>query len=208
MPFKHILLSCVPFSESSFCLFFPCSQPISYLKDIEWSSFKCCPYLAHFICVSVSGIMVSIAAFQAVDPGLIPGWRNFKRLGPTSKQDCSKGSSMWSQFHLMALWEQLARGSRGGHGNTWMCLKVPWLKRSLKRNLHRRIFWCSSLLLSSALAHKGCHTGGFLLAQLGHTSFSGFQSSSFFVWQQCKLALQQNGLCRAHNSHLRIIIHV
>ena len=26
---------------------------------------------------SVSGIMVSIAAFQAVDPGSIPGWRSF-----------------------------------------------------------------------------------------------------------------------------------
>ena len=30
--------------------------------------------------VGVGGIMVSIAAFQAVDPGSIPGRRNFLRL--------------------------------------------------------------------------------------------------------------------------------
>ena len=31
----------------------------------------------HFSQQGVSGIMVSIAAFQAVDPGSIPGWRSF-----------------------------------------------------------------------------------------------------------------------------------
>ena len=31
-------------------------------------------------CTSVGGIMVSIAAFQAVDPGSIPGRRNFNFL--------------------------------------------------------------------------------------------------------------------------------
>ena len=34
-------------------------------------------YSAGFWYGSVGGIMVSIAAFQAVDPGSIPGWRSF-----------------------------------------------------------------------------------------------------------------------------------
>ena len=36
-------------------------------------------FLLH-ACASVGGIMVSIAAFQAVDPGSIPGRRNFSRF--------------------------------------------------------------------------------------------------------------------------------
>ena len=56
----------------------------SFFANLSMPGKGCIPYLLNTLQGGVGGIMVSIAAFQAVDPGSIPGRRNFLTLAPSS----------------------------------------------------------------------------------------------------------------------------
>ena len=70
----------------------------SRVYRVPWWQFDEMPYgmqiQSPFVYASVGGIMVSIAAFQAVDPGSIPGRRKFFFF---SSQDLNPGC--WEQVH-------------------------------------------------------------------------------------------------------------